>query len=358
MLTLADVPGYLLGRALVSPRSIVDGDLVVHELSSRNRVFSAHCRDARSHLLKQGDRRAEAVGYEAEVYLALAEEPRLRGHLPRFHGYDAAERVLAIEFLPDAIDLASYHARQRKPSVRVAEAVGRLLASLHGTPLTRWNGLTPPRPHLSFPRPHRPTMEFYATATAAMLDLVRIVQATPGFGDHLDELRAGWSSTAPIHHDVRWSNLMLATTPGSRPRLTLVDWEMAGPGDPRWDIGSALANYLTLWISSIPTSATADPVRSSRLARRPLGDIQQAIRACWRGYLAGMGLSGGAATRMLATVVPFTAARLVHTALESAQASAQPTSDQVLHLQVAHNVLERPREAAVHLLGLGADGTA
>jgi hypothetical protein len=47
--------------------------------------------------------------------------------------------------------------------------------------------------------------------------------------------------------------------------------------------------------------------------------------------------------------------RLVQTALEAAQTTDGLTKGVVLHLQVAANVLARPREAAEHLLGLPID---
>ncbi|MGN9914461.1 phosphotransferase family protein [Phytohabitans sp. LJ34] len=357
MLTLAGVPGYLLDCGLLDEQSMVDVDLVVRELSGRNRAFGAYRRDACGHLLKQdSDLETGTVAHEARVYRLLAGEPRLRGHLPRFHGYDAAERVLLAEFLPDAVDLNVYHARRRKPSAFVAASIGRLLAWLHRMPMARWDGLDPPMHGPMFLSPHRPSLEFYRTASRGMLELVRIVQATPGFAERLDEVAAAWSRTAPIHRDIRWSNLLLTGDRGGRPRLVVVDWELAGPGDSRWDIGSALAAYLTLWIGSIPVSAADDPVSLPGLAARPLEGVQRAIRVCWRTYAAGIGLADGVADRMLAATVPFVAARLVHTALESAQSSAQPDITQVLQLQVASNMLERPRDAVVYLLGLEPGG--
>jgi aminoglycoside phosphotransferase (APT) family kinase protein len=357
MLTLSGVPGYLLDRGLLDPQSTADDGLVVRELSGRNRTFGAYRRDARGHLLKQDtDLTTGTVAHEARVYRLLAGDPRLRRHLPRFGGYDAAERVLLAEFLPDAVDLNAYHARRRRPPAFVAASIGRLLARLHRMPMTRWDGLDAPVRHLVFLAPHRPSLEFYRTASRGMLELVRIVQATPGFAERLDEVAAAWSRTAPIHRDIRWTNLLLTEDRSSRPRLVVVDWELAGPGDPRWDIGSALAAYLTLWIGSIPVSATDDPVSLPGLASRPLDGVQRAIRACWRTYTAGMGLADGAADHMLVETAPFAAARLVHTALESAQSSAQPDIAQVLQLQVASNILARPRDAVVHLLGLEPGG--
>lgn len=259
---------------------------------------------------------------EAEVIRVLSGEQSLRPHLPR---------------LPDdaAVDLDGYHAqpRRRRPPVSVAAAIGQALAALHRLP---WRLLPPghqPPAILDFPYP----------ASTAALDLVRTVQGTTGFQERLDALAATWSSVAPTHQDVSGGKILVR---GKRPRVTLVGWELAGPGDPRWDIGSALAHYLSLWISSVPDS--------SLVARRPLETVQPAMRACWHAYATAMGMKGEAPQRFLETALPFAAVRLVRTALESAQASPRPTAAQVLHLQVAHNILERPQEAAKAILSEGS----
>jgi aminoglycoside phosphotransferase (APT) family kinase protein len=355
MLTLGDVPGYLLARDLIGPHEIVDGDLVVRDLSGRNRVFSMECRSGTSYLLKQNsDPGATTVAHEGEVYRVLSKEPAMRAYLPQFHGYDTGRRVLVLEFLRSVEDLASYHRARRRPPVRIASAVGAVLAALHGLRLGQGRSITAQRrrpPVLSL---HRPDLQLVREASRASLELVRIIQRSDGFGARLEALNEAWSVTTPIHRDVRWKNFMLAAPVGTvrQPQLKLIDWELACLGDPRWDIGSALGNYLSLWLASIPIMATAPPERSLELARCPLGGIQPAIRACWYTYINRRGLDADTADRLLSGAVSFAAARLVQTAFEAAQGSDRLTTDSVLHLQVALNMLQRPQEATAHLLGL------
>jgi hypothetical protein len=134
--------------------------------------------------------------------------------------------------------------------------------------------------------------------------------------------------------------------------LKLIDWELACLGDPRWDIGSALGNYLSLWLQSIPITGVASLSQSAEMAKCPLSRIQPAIRACWDTYVTRRGLVGEAAERLLVETVGFAAARLIQTAYEAAQGSNWLTTGSVLHLQVALNMLTSPREAVTHLYGL------
>jgi alkylation response protein AidB-like acyl-CoA dehydrogenase len=80
--------------------------------------------------------------------------------------------------------------------------------------------------------------------------------------------------------------------------------------------------------------------------------MHPAIRACWQAYVARLRLDAHTANHWLLDVVRLCAARLVQTAFEAAQTSMQLTGGIGLHLQVSLNVLQRPRGAAVHLLGL------
>ena len=80
--------------------------------------------------------------------------------------------------------------------------------------------------------------------------------------------------------------------------------------------------------------------------------MQPAIRACWQAYVSRLGLDEATADIWLRDAVRFSAARLVQTAFEATQVSTELTSGISLHLQLSINMLQRPREAAAHLLGL------
>jgi aminoglycoside phosphotransferase (APT) family kinase protein len=354
-LGLNDVPEFLLSRELVDPRAIVDNDLIVRNFSSgRHYVFSAESSDGASYLLKQNPYiDPKTAAREAAVYESLSCMPAIRKFIPRFHGYDTDRHVLVLEFIPTAVDLATYHHNLRRPPIGVATAIGANLAELHciSTGQSQSEG-TEPRP--SALTLHRPHVRMARDCSPACLNLIRILQNTDGYGPCLDELNRSWAATALIHRDIRLKNFLL-TAPVRTMRhadLKLIDWELACVGDPRWDIGSALGNYLSLWLESIPTTAMADLARATALARRPLSSIQPAIRACWKTYSTRRGLASEAAERMLVGTVGFAAARLVQTAYEAAQGSIMLTTTGVLHLQLAFNMLARPEETVAHLYGL------
>ncbi len=355
MLDQSEAVSYLLGRGLIGTCSVVDGGIVVREVSRRNCNFAVDAGAAPSYLLKQGfgPEGAATVAREAAVYEKLSVAGgAMEAYLPRFHGYDAGERVLILELVRGARDLGTYHRGRRRFSTTLATAVGDALGRLHAEVLPEADAMFAGRPPwvLSI---HRPDLSIFREASAASLELVKTVQSVPSLGRHLDELRHAWHPSVLIHQDLKWDNLLACPAAGSsKPALKVIDWEAACGGDPGWDIGTVFSDYLSFWLFSIPVTGRDLPERFPELARSPLQRMHPALAACWQSYRQRAGLKEPESGERLRRAVSFAAARLIATAFEAAQMSARLDSSLILHLQLAVNILERPREAAVHLLGL------
>jgi aminoglycoside phosphotransferase (APT) family kinase protein len=348
----AEVADYALARELVAPAQIVAGDLVIRNLSSRNRVYALESRNGPSWLLKQGVGQSGTamVANEAHAYAALQElGPEISRHLPPWRGYDQQRSVLTLGLLDDALSLRALDQRSQRPPVRQARELGRALGLVHRMTMQddagAGAGWMPAGLLL-----HRPGVELLHEGSMAAIELVKIIQQAPGFAENLEELRGQWQARAFTHLDVKWDNCL--AWGAHRGRVALIDWESACVGDPCWDIGSALSHYLSAWIFSVPVTGQTPPEHFAELAARPLAESQPAIGACWDAYAAELRLQPATERGWLLQSVRFAAARLVLTAFETAQVSPQLTGPLVLHLQLALNMLERPQEAAVHLLGI------
>ncbi|HEY5981433.1 MAG TPA: phosphotransferase [Microlunatus sp.] len=66
------------------------------------------------------------------------------------------------------------------------------------------------------------------------------LDGSPPVVDAVAELRRPVAGCL-VNHDLKWDNVVL-TGPTRRP--VLLDWELAGLGDPAWDLGSLLAEHL------------------------------------------------------------------------------------------------------------------
>ena len=371
MLSPRQVATYLLQRDLIHPASIVAGDFTVLDVSRRNRNFKVLTTQGPSYLLKQGigPGGATTVAHEAAVYQLLHRDSRsqsagLPRYLPRFYSYDDQERVLILELMRDAKDFRQHHARTGSFSTTLASMVGKALGALHNLPQVgdeSKRGFTFRERIPWVLSIHRPPLGMLGSLSEANLRMIRIVQQSGEFCQMLDDLRRDWRADRLIHHDIKWDNcLLLQRSPSQRGYgLKLVDWELAALGDPCWDVGSVFSGYLTFWLSSIPITGGGPPEQFLELSRYPLERMQPAFRSFWASYLQCMGLATPLAEQWLLRSVRHGAARLVQTEFERMQMSNQLTGNTVCVLQLSLNMMTRPREAALLLLGIsGQQGTA
>jgi aminoglycoside phosphotransferase (APT) family kinase protein len=360
-MTESDVVALLLGDGVLDSGSVVDGDVRVVDASRRNANFRVLREDGPSLMLKSARRGAvESVEREALVLRLLAASGGSGGpprFLPRLHAYNADRRLLAIELFRDADDLRQYHRRGRFPRA-IAGEVGRALATLHGlTPavLREMAGRRLIAPEPAALHIHRPGPAVLYDFSAASVDLLLLVQHSPELCAALDALRDDWRRDTFIHHDARWDNVLVLRSARRRPDIRLVDWESAGLGDRAWDLGAMLGDYLGAWVASVPVTARAEPASYLALAAHPLEMMQPAIRACWTAYVRTGGLDDGAAAELRVRVARYAGLKLLQIALENVQNAAESTMTAATLLQLGANVLLRPQEAGLVVLGLGPE---
>jgi thiamine kinase-like enzyme len=260
-----------------------------------------------------------------------------------------------LELIQDAEDLHEYHMRTGRFSTAVASVMGDAMGTIHSQVQLAAESLdsnfSPRTPPWAL-NIHRPHLSIFTDASEGKLELIRIVQESTEFCDLLDELRRDWNADRLIHWDVKWSNWVTPIRISSARRVKLVDWELAALGDPCWDIGSAFSSYLSFWLSSIPITGQELPHRFLELSRYPLERMQPAIRSFWESYVRHMNFDCSTADQWLNRSVRYAAARLVQTAFEQMQRSSQVTGNVAYSLQLSLNMLRRPRETSVLLLGI------
>ncbi|HEX8157794.1 MAG TPA: aminoglycoside phosphotransferase family protein [Solirubrobacteraceae bacterium] len=350
MLEQHDVAAYLLERRLISRRSIVSGQLRILDASRRNRNFRVSGGAGESYLLKQGIAADSTVSLanEVAVYRRLAAgEGSIASCIPRLYGYDAERGVLILEWIAGAQDLYRYHAARGCCSVALGGAVGRALAALHA--------VTPDEEEFRRDAPwvlslHRPQLDALRYLSAASIELIKVIQEDERFGRGLDELREGWCIETLVHRDVKWENCVAHARPGGvrLTRVKLVDWEMAGWGDPGFDVGSAFSDVLGFWLASMPVDG--DLLDEHR--ERSLQSLRPATAAFWRAYTRARGLDPGQASRLLLRSIRYAAARLVQSAYEHTQETPLMTKRVAGSLQLSRDMLLQPRKAATDLLGI------
>jgi aminoglycoside phosphotransferase (APT) family kinase protein len=95
----------------------------------------------------------------------------------------------------------------------------------------------------------------------------------------VEEAGNAWSARAPIHGDVKWDNVLARREPSGAWRLWLIDWELAGWGDPGWDVAGLAETIVT---TQLLAGGAIDPARSGRSAAPPLPPTPTRSGRPWR----------------------------------------------------------------------------
>jgi hypothetical protein len=357
-LNVANVAHFLLCRGLVSPDAVVAGDLVVLDVSRRNRNFKIIGNGTPGLFIKQmRDGLPDAMitlRREAACYERARDDPALSRLMPRLLSYDPVRHLLIVELLPDAESLADRHARERTFPVEIGRILGEGLGTYHAQAArivddeTMRSLLTRQVPVvLNWRGGGHAALGQYGGVGPA---LSAIVQQFPEFQVLLDAIGAEWRFDSLIHGDMKWDNVLVFRAAGGELDFRIVDWEMADLGDADWDVGAILQSFLTVWILSMPIASGLPPERYVAMAAQPIELMRPVLQAFWTAYAATRGFAEGERRRALERSMRFGAARLVWAVFEQRRFAAQLDAAALALLQVSLNILKNPARAVVDLL--------
>jgi aminoglycoside phosphotransferase (APT) family kinase protein len=357
----AAIVGDLIGLGLVDVSAIVSNGISFIDASRRN------C-NLRLEYNNGGGGYFIKIGTDPSKRLALAHEARtyqlLRGvlsascaaSLPQVHAFDPERSMLVLQMLDSRTAGTIYTSRPRS-APRFIGMLGRALGGIHRE--LEMNGAIPEGSEPFCPVPFelwRPSNTFLETCSGANLEFLKIIQRSARLCRSLRALVSHWhriveSKPQTIHGDVRLDNCCMVA---DRNSIRIVDWELAGKGDPNWDVGAVFADLLSGWLMSIPPSAGPDPAQHAHLAKTPRDLVKAAARAFWIAYVEGRGWTPAASMEALHACTRYAAARLIQLAFEHLQSGSGVTPYAIGHLQLCDNLLDRPVDGAALLLGLAA----
>ncbi|MFL6229438.1 MAG: hypothetical protein ACJ741_11735 [Pyrinomonadaceae bacterium] len=134
-----NVANFLAERRLLSFESVVDGDFMVVDQTSRNRNLKIIRRRSPGFFIKQVGVRSpeytQTMEREAACYRLAQQRPKfkaLRALMPEFHYFDPVNHILVIELLSDSESLWEYHRRVNCFPVEIAKLQGEKLGAYHG----------------------------------------------------------------------------------------------------------------------------------------------------------------------------------------------------------------------------------
>ncbi len=327
-LNSASIQEYLVDQGLCDSTDVVED---IQQLLGKNLnlVVRLSKRDGQassvSHwLIKQGpigrsEQPKQDFEEEWRIHRLLASHPQLlplQALLPEGIKFDAANAIQIFRYLEPYGDLGDFYDDAQQFSTRIPVALGSALATLHEATFQRKDyrhELDPESSGLSAEEAEAPafrgelenlTPEIFQQISMDGLKFFKLYNRSEELSQAIAQLEHDYEPSCLIHHDLKFRNILLHNDwrrwqPPSLPApaqalglpeaqgiVRLIDWEQWAWGDPAFDVGALVAEYLRLWLKSLVLSRDIDLAVALQLAAVPLDTLQPSLSALLQSYLA------------------------------------------------------------------------
>jgi hypothetical protein len=134
----------------------------------------------------------------------------------------------------------------------------------------------------------------------------------------------------------------------------LIDWEACSWGDPAFDLGTLLASYLRIWLSSLIVDPTLELAESLSLAMIPLEEIQPSILALIRAYLDAFPMILEYHQDFIVRVIKFAGLALIQQIQNRIECQKSFDNSNLCMLEVAKSLLTMPEQSVLTIFGISA----
>jgi Phosphotransferase enzyme family len=290
---------------------------------------------------------------------------RIRHFLPELIYFDPVNSILIVNYLTDYSDLYRYYINENQFPIKIAIAIGKLLASIHSQTFDReqykeFLTLSAPNRSLDLEpsyvddlihRLAQITPDIFAMMPIECHQFFKLYQRFPSLTRSITELRQSIEPSCLIHNDLKLNNLLLDLQwqqPGSQ-LIKLIDWERAAWGDPAFDLGCLLGSYLEIWLDGMAISNTLSINESLQLATTPLELLQPSLGALVEAYLDSFPEIIAARIDYLDRAIQFTGLALIQRIEINIDETRTFGNRGIMMLQIAKQLLCEP-QASINIL--------
>lgn len=376
ILSSQNVVSYLKQKEICASNSQLAQPITPKEYKNFNLVIKFA--DGSNYIVKQ--ERFDGMGkptgrlrYEWIIHLffqRFTELNSIKDSISQAVYFDEENRILVLKYFSEHTDLfrfylSGFYYTDRAFPIDIAEAIGANLGSIH---------------QLTFARPEskeflarlftehgigeydlqaKPNFvkklakfspEIFAYICPESLDFFKLYQRFPSLHQAVIELYQNYQPVCLTHQDLRFGNYLIHDS-GASNSLKLIDWEFSAWGDPAFDLGTAIANYLKLWLASLYIDRDTSLNVSLSLATCPLEKVQPSLKALIQSYSNEFPQILTVRPNYIEQVVQFVGLNLVKHLQHSAE-NHQPFDNRgICALQVAKSLLCSPEKSLETIFG-------
>ena len=289
--------------------------------------------------------------------------------------YDPEQAIMVFNYLSNYCDLDDFYEREKTFPPAIAAAVGKTIATIHRltfnqnqyrdflTQDSNYNLLQSPN---LFDYLSRIEPELLGYVDEGALAFYRLYQHNVVMVEAIAQLEQDWLNCCLTHGDFRLVNILVslswqeelelaAATPfdlrNHRGIIRIIDWEKFSWGDPAYDLGTIMANYLKLWLSSLITDLNIDLPTALNLATTPLRIIQPSLVALIEAYLTTFPEIMAFNSNFVTKTIQFAGFHLIESILAKIEYREPFDETEMCKFQVAKRLLSHPQESMRDLFG-------
>lgn len=286
--------------------------------------------------------------------------------------FDEINSILIYKCLNNFIDIENYYITQKKNLTRIAELIGITLMYLHRQTLNSWNcykfmnEVVDGKSRYQFPYPEylldKVTIESLAEYFIPQGNsFLALYQHSESLRVAVTELVAARHHCCLTHNNLQlnniliprhWEKLLSQAEQSNKSIIKLINWENCSWGDPAFDLGTAIASYLLLWLNSSIMHPAIPLEKSLQLATIPLEVIQPSIVALTSSYISGFPKVLEERPDFLKKIIQFTGLALIYKIIELIQSFQSFNNQGISTLQLAKSLLCRPEESFKSVFGM------
>lgn len=301
----------------------------------------------------------------------FSELSHIRPWFPEVLHFNADDSIIVFNYLNDYRDLADFYAKENVFPTAIATTIGTILATIHRLTIDRqgyqdffnqnFDQTSLEQPSQLIHGLNRITPEVFGWVPTDGLKFFALYQRFDSLGQAIAELTSTFDPCCLVHNDLKLNNILLhldweqnlaKIEPSTPAILRLIDWERSSWGDPAFDLGTLIASYLQLWLSSLVVSKIINIEESLRLAMTPLELLQPSIAALAEAYLRQFPEILVRRPDFLRRVVQFAGLALIQQIQATIQYQKAFGNAGICMLQVAKSLLCRPVQSIPTVFGL------
>ena len=278
--------------------------------------------------------------------------------------FDQENSILVRSYLSEYVELERFYQQSSIFPTEIARAIGTTLAGLHRATFNKreYRDFMSTAPAGQFrynfynPVQGLPSInpETFGIIPTEALQFHLLYQRYETLESAIADLAYQWQPCCLTHNDLQLNNILVHSRWQQLDNclIRLIDWEACGWGDPAFDLGTLLASYLSIWLSSLIVDSTLELEESLNLAMIPLEVLQPSILALIRSYLHAFPMILEYHQDFIVRVIKFAGLALIQQIQNIIQCQKSFDNRNLCMLEVAKNLLTIPEQSGLTILGI------